>query len=265
MARAFASEYPRNDAGLILFPRDSQYRKELFPKLNLDAHPAKANIYLVQAIIEYVSESDEDTILDIMAGTGTIMVAALVNRRVICIEIEKKYCNILEQGVASLEEIAPGISDMITIIPGDCSKILPIPADHIIFSPPYSNILKKSTQFLDRLSRETLGAGLQDYSRHPDNVGNLNEFLYHQRMELIYKRCYASLPPGGTLTIIIKDHIENKVRVKLGERAKNDCEKIGFKLSDWFRWLPPGTIYSSFMRARGDLVVDEEEIIILRR
>ncbi|GAH88801.1 unnamed protein product, partial [marine sediment metagenome] len=56
MDKEFATEYPRNEDGLILFPRDSDYRKELFPLLKLDEHPAKANIYLVQAIVEYVSQ-----------------------------------------------------------------------------------------------------------------------------------------------------------------------------------------------------------------
>ena len=59
LSNAFAPEYPRNSDELILFPRDSDYRKELFPLLKLDEHPAKANIYLVQAIVEFVSEPEE--------------------------------------------------------------------------------------------------------------------------------------------------------------------------------------------------------------
>ena len=263
--KEFASEYKVNDDGLILFPRDTQYRKELFPKLKLDDHPAKANIYLVQAIIEFVSEPEE-TIMDIMAGTGTIMVAALVGRRVVCIDIEEDYTKILEQGAQSLESIAPGISSQITIIEGDALLLLPLPiADHIIFSPPYTNIMKKSTEFLDNLSRETLGKGLQTYSKNPNNVGNLNEFLYHQKMERIYKKTFDSLPPGGTLTIIIKDHIDKGERMYLGERAKRDCVRAGYEEAGHYKWLPPGTIYTSFMRARGDKVVDDEDIIVLRR
>lgn len=261
----FAPEYERDDNGLIKFPRDTQYRKELFPSLKLDEHPAKANIYLVQAIVEYVSREGE-TILDIMAGTGTVMAAALIGRRVVCIDIEEDYIGILEQGVRDLEMIAPGIKDMVTIIEGDCLKLLPLPiADHIIFSPPYANIMKKSTKFLDNLSRETLGEGLQTYSKNPDNIGNLNEFLYHQRMEIVYKKTLESLPPGGTLSIIIKDHIEKGKRVFLGERAKRDCIRAGYELESHHKWLPPGTIYTSFMRARGDTVVDDEDVIILRR
>lgn len=515
-AKEFAPEYSRNEDGLILFPRDSQYRKELFPLLNLDDHPAKANLFLVQALIEYVSEPDE-TIMDIMAGTGTIMVAALVGRKVVCIDIEEEYADILEQNAKSLEAIAPGIEEVITVIHGDCMKLLPLPiADHVIFSPPYclapgtkvlkanltwapietmckgdeligideespskgrgkgrkmrkavvedisetsadayiislsngetviasadhswlklhkygyygnpcwatteelspgdklkylckpweqdssydggylsgvydgegwvdndnigfrqnlgtvmsrvenliiirgyhpaywsdkeqkakgmyitrkdecmrflgsirprrlleksdnlwdgreirskvigsfevevasviplpigkirmvhlqtstgtfiaeglvshnSNIMKKG-QLLDRFSRETLGEGLLKYSKHPDNIGNLNEFLYHQKMERIYKKVLEGLPPGGTLSIIIKDHIEAGERIYLGLRAQRDCVRAGFEEVGQWKWLPPGSAYIGFMRARGDLVVDDEDIIVLRK
>jgi len=261
--RDFASEYPRNDDGLILFPRDDQYRKQLFPFLNLSEHPAKANLYLVQAIVEYVSEAEE-TILDVMAGTGTIMTAALIGRRVICIEIGQQYQDIIEQGIVALEVLAPGIGENIMLIPGDCNLILPVPGvDHVIFSPPYSNIFKKKT--LDKLSAEMIGTGLLTYSEDPNNVGNLNEFLYHQKMEGIYKKILDSLRPGGTLTIIIKNHIEKGIDTKLSERAERDCRRLGFKLVAWHRWLPPGSAYTSFMRARGDVVVDEENIITLRK
>jgi len=265
--KEFAPEYPRNELGWIQFPRDDQYRKQLFQfwdreGLKLSEHPAKANIYLVQSIVEFVSEPDQ-TILDIMAGTGTIMVAALVGRRVICIEIEEGYQRMIEWGIQDLERIAPGISNYITLIPGDCAKVLPLPTDHIIFSPPYAQIMRKKT--MDKFTLETLGTGILEYSKSPENVGNLNEFLYHQKMEIIYKKCYESLPPGGTLTIIIKDHMEKGKRVYIGERAKKDCIKLGFELAHHFKWEPPGTAYISYRKARGETVVEDEDIIILRR
>lgn len=270
-SKTFASEYPRNEEGLILFPRDPEYRKELFPWWNrlgisLEQHPAKANLYLVQAIIEYASEPG-DTVADIMAGTGSILTAVLIGRRVVCIELEEEYQNFIEEATKDMEAIAPGAEDMITLIPGDCSKVLPVYGlNHIIFSPPYSNIFKKKT--LDKLTSE-LGigkaGGILSYSSHPDNIGNLNEFLYHQVMERIYKKTLESLEPGGTLTIILKDHIGAGKRVYLGERAARDCVRAGYELVAIHKWLPPGSAYVGFMRARGDLVVDDESIIILRK
>lgn len=260
--RQFAPEYERDEQGFIKFPRDANYRKQLFPRLKLEEHPAKANIYLVQACIEYVSEPGQ-TVCDIMAGTGTIMTAALIGRRVICLEIEDFYQQILEQCLEDIDKYAPGIKDMITIIPGDCFVVLPIPLDHIIFSPPYSSIFKvKKT---DKFQKETQMGGLEHYSRNPMNVGNLNDFLYNQRMERIYEKCYQSLPAGGTLTIIIKDHIEQTKRVHLSRKAKQICEKIGFEPVSWHRWLPPGSSFVGIRKSKGLEYVAEEEVITLRR
>lgn len=263
MNKVFAPEYNIDENGLYHFPRDDKYRKQLFPFLDLSSHPAKANIYMTQAIIEYVSEPGE-TVMDIMSGTGTIMTAALIGRRVVCLEIEEHYQWVLEQALLSLGQIDSSIPDMITIIGGDCYKLLPLPiADHVIFSPPYANIMRKKS--LDKLSAEMVGTGLLDYSQEPDNIGNLNEFMYHQKMEKVYKKVFQSLPTDGTLSIIIKDHIEQGERMMLGERAERDCVRAGFSKMNWFKWLPPGSAYSSFMRARGDIVVDDEDIVILRK
>ena len=260
--KQFAPEYERDEQGFILFPRDSSYRKQLFPRLKLDEHPAKANIYMVQAIVDYVS-SENQTVCDIMAGTGTIMTAALIGRRVICLEIEEFYQQILEQNLADIDKYVPGISDMITIIPGDCFVVLPIPLDHIIFSPPYSSIFKvKKT---DKFQIETQMGGLEHYSKNPMNVGNLNDFLYNERMGQIYKKCYETLPIGGTLTIIIKDHIEQTKRVYLSRRAKQMCEKIGFEPVSWHRWKPPGSSFIGIRKSKGLDYIAEEEIITLRR
>lgn len=135
--KEFAPEYERNDKGWIKFPSDSAYRKQMFPE-EVNKHPAKANVYLVQSIIEYVSEEGQ-VLIDVMAGTGTLMVGALIGREVICVEISKKFHNIQKTALARLEEIAPGISDHIVLINLPCQKYLPIPdlADHIIFSPQY--------------------------------------------------------------------------------------------------------------------------------
>jgi len=68
MTKQFAPEYDLNEQGWIKFPPDSDYRKRMFPP-EVNTHPAKANVYLVQAIIEYVSEPD-DILMDIMAGNA---------------------------------------------------------------------------------------------------------------------------------------------------------------------------------------------------
>ena len=262
----FAPDFERNSEGLVLFPRDDKYRKELWPNFDITLHPAKANIYLVTECIRYVSEVGE-TVMDIMSGTGTIMVGALLGRRVICIEIGDLFQGIIQQNILDLEKREPGSGSMVTLIPGDCNLVLPIPADHIIFSPPYSSILKAThrSQF-DRDTKSMMG--VLNYSHNANqgvNVGELSDFLFHQQMDKIYRKCYQSLPVGGTITIIVKDHIVGGQRVSLSLKTKQQCEAIGFEPIAWHRWLPPGFSYVGIRKARGEEVVLEEEIIVLRR
>ena len=263
--KEFATGYEvESETGWYRFPSDVAYRKELFPQFSREEHPAKANVYLVQACVEYVSEVG-DTVMDIMAGTGTIMTAALIGRMVVMIEIEEKFQSLIERHMADLERYEPGITVAMNLLPGDCAKVLPLPglADHVIFSPPYAGIYKKKN--LDKFSADTLGDGIVDYSESPDNVGNLNEFLYHQKMRKIYEKVYSTLPSNGTLTIIIKDHMDSGERVYLGKRAHEDCLGLGFVEHAWFKWRPPGSAYLAVHRSHGLEVVDDEDIIIVRK
>ena len=266
MPKLFAKEYERNELGWIKFPRDDNYRKELFPP-EVNTHPAKANVFLVQAIIEYVSEPD-DTILDIMAGTGTILVGALIGRKVICVEISKKFSTIQSEAVKILEDIAPGISERVMCVNLPCQIYLPIlnVANHIIFSPQYAGILV--TKATDRLTLEKQGKyDFVEYSKGILNLGTMSDFVWAEEMEKIYKKCYESLTTPSSMTLIIKDHIRKGKRTGLTQRAINSCVKLGFKYNpeEHFKWIAPGMVYTHFRKARGEEVVEDEDIVVLRK
>jgi|TARA_Y100000310_G_C20697691_1_gene826918 DNA modification methylase len=259
MTKEFAPKYKRNEHGWVIFPSDAGYRKDVFPP-EVSDHPAKANSFLVEAIIEYVSDLD-DRIMDVMAGTGTILLGALMGRRVTCVDISEKYCNLARAGLAAMEKLAPGISSQCMIINAPCQSVLPLPEhNHIIFSPQYANIMK--SKGTDKLTKEKYG-DISEYSQHPLNLGVMNEFLWGQAMELVYRKCYDSLVVGGTMTLIIKDHMRDRRRVPLTQRAVKSCEDIGFALSEWYKWDAPGSVYTSIYRARGWEVVEDEDIVIL--
>ena len=263
MAKVFAKEYSRTSEGWIEFPSDAGYRKELFP-LKVNKHTAKANVFLIQSIIEYVSEP-EDTLMDVMAGTGTLMVGALIGRRIVCIEISKQFCNeLMLPALAMLEQYHSDISHYITIINQPCQVVLPLPGiDHIIFSPPYAQIMK--SKGTDTLTLEKTDYDMAEYHQGALNIGQLNEFLYLHKMEEVYTKCYASLKPGGTMTVILKDHMKDRQRVAITKPAVDSCTDIGFKLQDWFKWKAPGSVYTHIYRAKGWEVVEDEDIVTLRK
>ena len=262
--KTFASEYIRNEKGWILFPTDSTWRHKLYPE-EVNSHPAKANMHLVEACIDYVSEP-EQTVMDVMAGTGTIMLGALKGRRVVCIEISPKFTKIMQDAMVLFEAQEPGSSTMITIINQACHVILPIPnfADHIIFSPQYAGIMK--TKGTDGWNKDT-GYDFAEYSRSPLNLGTMSEFLWGMEMSKVYEKCYQSLIANGSMTLIIKDHMNQGERVQLTQRAIDACLKIGFKFDsdEHYKWAAPGMPYTAARRARGETTVDDEDIVILRK
>ena len=261
------TKYPVDENGLILYPDDSEWRRSIFPE-KVFRHPAKANLHIISDVVDYTTEPG-DTVMDIMAGTGSIMIAAMRDRRVVCIELEEGYQKLLFEGRQRIEELYPDARDIITILCGDCRDFLPIPVNHILFSPPYSSCMN-----IRKVRKQKEGADdylveqdrqMMEYSKHPRNLSKLNTFLYNQTMERIYKLCWQSILPGGTLTIIIKDRIENGERVYLSKWVDKVCRGIGFTLFGWFKWKAPGSGFTNIARSQGRLVVDDEDIILYRK
>ncbi len=104
----FAPNHPRNPEGWIILPDDVSWRKSVFPP-QVMKHLAKLQMYLEEAIIEYVSKPG-DVILDPMAGTGTVMMAALMGRIVICMDIEKGYHELQQEVCVYLQAHNPNMS-----------------------------------------------------------------------------------------------------------------------------------------------------------
>lgn len=265
--KEFAPGFNRNKDGWILFPRDVQDRKSLFFPEEVMKHPAKMNFHLQQSIIEYVAKQG-DTLLDPMSGTGTLMIAALQSMRVILMDIEDGYHRLQLEARANLDREVPGAGQLVILLHGDCRFLLPIPCNHIIFSPPYAQAMhimqiRKSKGEDDDLVK--MDRQMVEYTKSPRNLSRLNVFLYNQAMEKVYKLCYESLFPGGTLTIVIKDRIEKGKRVFLSKWVDKVCKAIGFELDSWHKWKAPGSRFTSDRRAKGLETVDDEDVIIYRK
>jgi len=257
----FAPNIPKNAQGWYIFPDDVSYRKSLFPKVVMK-HLAKMHLHLEKAIIEYVSEPGED-ILDPMTGTGTVLVATLMCRNVIGIEIEEFYHNIEQEVWANFQK-HPDISGNAILLHGNCKLMLPIPCDHVVFSPPYSTAFKpakKVSGFVKDKYRVEDGE-YQTYAKTTGNVGLYNTFLYSRDMEKVYNLLYKSVRSGGTMTTVTKDIIENGQRILLTKWTQRVCEQAGFRLKDWFKHKIGGGPYQDMRRAKGLETVDDEDIMI---
>ncbi len=263
----FGSQYEKDEHGWILFPTyDVQRRRDLFPQ-EVFAHPAKANIFLMEEIIEHTTKPG-DTILDPFGGTGTTMIAALSGRNVTTIEIEQGYLE-LQQRIHSewldTPDLAKNLGD-ITQLYGDCRLVLPVYCNHVIFSPPYSTALGKSTG-LDKDVAKGQEAFTEwgKYSDSSNNLGNLNPFLFGKAMEKVYQGLSMSVPPGGTMTVITKDIMRNQLRVFLSKDCIATCNSLGFELKEWHKWKTSGSAQAKIMRSKGAEVIWDEDILIFRK
>ena len=85
----YAEQYPLDpETGWIKFPVDQKWRHEIFPD-EVFKHPAKANMYLIDALVDHLTKPGE-SIIDPFGGTGTLMIAALKGRKVTLIELGKQ-------------------------------------------------------------------------------------------------------------------------------------------------------------------------------
>lgn len=55
----FAKNFQRNSKGWVKFPQDARLRKIIFPE-EVMRHPAKANLFMLQAIIDYLYKPGQD-------------------------------------------------------------------------------------------------------------------------------------------------------------------------------------------------------------
>ncbi len=262
--KEFAPNLPRNNEGWIILPDDVTWRKSLFP-IDVMKHLAKLQMYLLDAIIDYVSEPG-DILLDPMAGTGTLMMAALRGRTIVTIDIEEGYHELQKQVYEYLQatqrEVMPCVQ-----LQGNCKLLLPIPCSHIIFSPPYGQAFKPSKK-LTGIVADKYRVSEEEFLRYAQtrgNVGMHNTFLYNQDMEKVYKLCYQSLQPGGTMSIVIKDIIEGGKRTHFSKWINRVCRQIGFEEYAWFKSEMMGGPWQDIRRSKGEQTVDDEDTIIFRR
>jgi len=259
----FAPDRKKDKNGWIIYPSDTSWRKSIFPP-QVMKHPAKMQMWLEKDIIEYVSKPG-DVLLDPFGGTGTLLIATLMGRVVILLEIEDGYHQLQQEvydGLKANSPVTPAI-----LLHGDNRFLLPIQCNHIITSPPYAGAMDIRKVRKGDEDDELVEADRQmvEYSKDKRNISKLNTFLYNQAMERVYKLCYESLTPGGTLTIVIKDRIEKGKRVYLSKWVDRVCKKMGFTEHSWFKWKAPGSRFTSDRRAKGLETVDDEDIIIYRK
>ena len=266
MSKEFAAGFPKDENGWLLFPRDVEYRRNLFLP-EVFEHPAKANMFLTESLIEYLSEPGE-TVLDPFGGTGTTMLAALLGRPVIMIDVEPQFCQMMEETAIWWRKrgLIPE-EPIVSIVQKDCRQALPLVCNAIITSPPYSQALGGGTGLKD-VGKGVKDASLRAYSGDAAsalNLGRLNPFLFEKAMDKVFEKLAQSLIQGGSMAVIVKDFIKGGERFLLSDGIIRQAQRNGFAFVEWYKWATPGTAQRKLMKSKGSRVIEDEDILIFRK
>lgn len=271
----FAEDRSREEHGWLEYRLDKPLRASMYPQEILErvmTHPAKMNAWLCRDIIEYVSEPGE-TILDCFGGVGTSLIAAMLGRNTVLIEIEDYYADIIRSCISHLERHNPvllgsdlndrnSIRGQMMLVQADNRLAMPIPCNHIITSPPYGDDLFKAA---DKALNEDIGKMVEQYGKSNQNIGRLNPFIYQQEMKKVYAKMVQSVKVGGTITITHRDRIREGERILYIDSIVRTLVGLGCKVKMLDKWKAPGSIQSRVNEAMGAEVVLDEDIICMQR
>ncbi len=204
-------------------------------------HPAKFPETMAQEFIEFFTKKSQ-VVLDPMAGTGSMLVAALRSgRNSIGIELNPKYAEIAKVIIAeerkSLGKKAESL--LSNVIQADAANIadmgLPV-IDYVLTSPPYWDMLRANGAETQKKRRAAthLDVHYSDDQRDLGNESDYDRFIF--RLVGIYQRLKPILREKAYLTIIVKN-------VKKGGRIYPLAWDLGrelgrvFTLKDERLWL----------------------------
>lgn len=162
---------------IITFKSDTKERKGLFEAASF-AHPAKMVLGLQIYLIEHYTKPG-DTILDPMAGSGTLLMACTLGRNVVLVELEDKFVKMQQDNWQKIKSLGPMLGFTMgkaVILKGDARNLEGLLADNILFSPPYAEALDRDEhkhpggRVAEMLSRSYLKSS---HGRSKGQIGNL--------------------------------------------------------------------------------------------
>jgi DNA modification methylase len=204
-------------------------------------HGANKPPHLMRHLIEFFTKPAE-TVLDPFAGVGgTLLGAALCDRRATGIEINPEWIDVYRQ-VCAREQVEEQ-----EVIEGDCRAVLRDMAaqgrvfDCIATDPPYSIALDK-TMCDGRYDLQARRTDFESFGSSGDDLRNLDSFdAYYDAMEGVGRLLLPLLCPGGYAAVLMRDSYQRGRYVFASAEVARRWEAAGFVLKGVKVWYGTGS------------------------
>ncbi len=197
---------------------------------------------LLKQIIEFFTKPGE-TVLDPMSGVGgTLIGAALCDRRAVGIEINDAWTDGYRQ-VCRKEHIQAQ-----EVITGDCLETLAKMRSHfdlVVIDPPYrestfnpnvSGVRKQAIANGERMTSLT-----ESFSRDKRDFGNSPSYeVYQLRLKQLFAECYRVLKEGRYLLVFSKDEFREGAFFELSSEIASLAVQAGFRWVGKITWYQAG-------------------------
>jgi DNA modification methylase len=262
------------------FTSDLPARRRFFDP-SVFSHPAKLHLGLLQRLIDLYT-APGDTLLDPMAGSGSLLLAATQQRNVILRDLQSEYVELMQRSATVARQEAGLWAGLIDIDRADARTLECPPFDCIITSPPYgietnngrSNearakkgalLGRRWKRFIENPTHASFAAGFR-YAGGQANAGNKSGRNYLNDMRAIYERCIMFLPPEGKLILILKNHYRRGKLIDVVGQTIELVQGLGMSIvSRHSRYIDNPSLWQRRRREQGLPIVENEDALVFQR
>ena len=205
-----------------------------------EIHPAVFPIALPSHFIRLFTHEGE-LVLDPFVGIGTTLIAARdLNRNAAGFDLKKQYVDYSKKRLSQTS--LSSASKQIPIF--DDAKRIPdyLEAGTVslcITSPPYANMLnhkRRNKSIRGDLRENKYYLKVQQYSKDPRDLGQMNHDQYSEALTEIYKGIYPFMKPKAHVVINVNDVWENNHRIPTHIYVIKAVEAAGFEFRNTIIW-----------------------------
>lgn len=256
-----------------LAPAFGPYRR-FFPREAV-RHPAKANVRLLERLVELVSFPG-DVVLDPFAGTfSTCVLAVLARREAVGFEIDREY---LGWGLEASRRVSAEAGRGFHAVWADASRIgellRPSSIDAVVTSPPYVLSSLHAGDRARRLERVLMAGGdprdffgglARNATRersHTHDYYSLTRWTALMRAVLSGLR--QALRRGALAAFIVRNRIRRGSLLELDFLLASLALEAGFSFEELYSAPAPRSLWVNLLARRGLALPCEDRVLVLR-